>query len=483
MQLCESETLELKRSTSELKEAVISIAAMLNKHRRGEVYFGIRKDGMIMGQHVTDKTIRDISQSISNHVEPRIFPNVSKLEIEDKVCIAVKFEGQEIPYFAYGRAYIRVGDEDRLLSSKEIENLILAKNRDNLRWETRICERATIKDISPEKLKDFLRLSGLRYDNLMNTLAKLNMISGEIPLNAAVILFGKKPERFFPNARLRCATFGSVNTSVTIDMKDYEGDLFTLIQKAEEYIMGHINIGMRLDGLRRVDVPEIDGDALREAVINAFCHRDYSEYDSVNIAVFRDRVEVRSPGGLFGGLTIEQIVKENISRRRNELIADIFHRVHFVEKWGRGIELILGREPTAAFRDNAGIFVSTFRRKGETVGETVEKTREITTHKLPINYPETMLEAIVKDGNIAEIDAALKEILGETWEKLGRNLGENQVKVIALILADRFTTTRKMAEIIGISTTAVENNISKLKDAGIINRVGTDRGGHWEVEG
>ena len=114
---------------------------------------------------------------------------------------------------------------------------------------------------------------------------------------------------------------------------------------------------------------------------------------------------------------------------------------------------------------------------------TREKTVEKTTLKLPQNYPKTMLEAIVKDGNIAEIDAALKEILGETWEKLGRNLGENQVKVIALILADRFTTTRKMAEIIGISTTAVENNISKLKDAGIINRVGTDRGGHWEVEG
>jgi predicted HTH transcriptional regulator len=75
----------------------------------------------------------------------------------------------------------------------------------------------------------------------------------------------------------------------------------------------------------------------REAVINAFCHRDYYEYDSVNIAIFKDRLEIRNPGGLFGGLTIEQIKSEMVSRRRNEIIAELFHRIHFVEKWGRGI--------------------------------------------------------------------------------------------------------------------------------------------------
>ena len=89
-----------------------------------------------------------------------------------------------------------------------------------------------------------------------------------------------------------------------------------------------------------MDVPEIDRNAFREAIVNAFCHRDYYEYDSVNIAIFKDRVEIRSPGGLFGGLTIEQITKEMISKRRNELIAEMFHRVHFVEKWGRGIRLM-----------------------------------------------------------------------------------------------------------------------------------------------
>jgi ATP-dependent DNA helicase RecG len=100
----------------------------------------------------------------------------------------------------------------------------------------------------------------------------------------------RKPGKFFPNARLRCAVFGTLDTTVTITMQDFYGDVFYLIQKAEEYILEHINIGMRLDGLFRVDVPEIDREALREAIINAFCHRDYREYDSVNIAIFKDRV-------------------------------------------------------------------------------------------------------------------------------------------------------------------------------------------------
>jgi len=129
--------------------------------------------------------------------------------------------------------------------------------------------------------------------------------------------------------------------------------------------------------MRRIDIPEIDKDAFREAIINAFCHRDYYEHDSVNIAVFKDRLEVRSPGGLYGGLTIEQIKNKMVSRRRNEKIADMFHEVRFVEKWGRGISLILDKEPDADFEVVAGIFVTTFTRKHyvpSPAQKTVEKT-------------------------------------------------------------------------------------------------------------
>ncbi|MDD2736368.1 MAG: putative DNA binding domain-containing protein [Desulfuromonadaceae bacterium] len=283
----ETETTELKKSTSELKEAVISIVAMLNKHQRGEVWFGVKNDGTVAGQQISDKTIRDISKTIADNIEPKIFPIIEQVSVDTKQCVKVQVVGKDHPYYAYGRAYIRVGDEDRQLSARELENLILAKNRDRLRWDTEVCDKALFDDIGPGKLKSFLKLSNLKFDTVPNSLEKLNLIRDGKMLNAAVLCFARKPEKFFPNARLRCAVFGTLDTTVTLDMKDFYGDVFALINKAEEYVLEHINIGMRLEGLLRVDVPEIDREAFREAIINAFCHRDYREYDSVNIAILK----------------------------------------------------------------------------------------------------------------------------------------------------------------------------------------------------
>lgn len=96
----ESETLELKKSTSELKEAVISIVAMLNKHQRGTIYFGIKDDGIVLGQTVGVKTLRDVSKTISDHVEPKIFPEIIHEVIDYKDCIKVEVYGTNVPYYA-----------------------------------------------------------------------------------------------------------------------------------------------------------------------------------------------------------------------------------------------------------------------------------------------------------------------------------------------------------------------------------------------
>src|SRR3990167_8262250 len=90
----ESETVELKTSTSELKEGIISIVAILNKHRKGELYFGIENNGTIVGQTVTENTIRQISQTISDNIEPKIFPKITEVTLEGKKCVQVEFAGE-----------------------------------------------------------------------------------------------------------------------------------------------------------------------------------------------------------------------------------------------------------------------------------------------------------------------------------------------------------------------------------------------------
>ena len=434
MHMKESETLELKKSTSELKEAIISIVSILNKHQKGELYFGVKNNGDVVGQTVTEKTIRDISKAISDNIEPKIFPKINEVTLEGKKCVRVEFSGNDVPYFAYGRAYVRVGDENKRISPQELEHIIIRKNKDKLRWDIEICVKARLKYIDEEKTKRFVEAAGLKYGSVKSSLEKLGLMKEGKLLNTAVLFFGKHPEDFFPNAKLRCAVFGET-TATTIDMQDFVGDMFTLIEKAERYILENIHIGMRLEGLRRVDVPEIDREAFREAIINAFCHRDYHEYDSVNIAIFKDRLEIRSPGSLYGGLTIEKIKKEEVSRRRNELIADMFHRVHFVEKWGRGIKLILSKEPTADFKVIASIFITTFRRKG--VDRRVEK-------------------------------------FGEGSEK-------SSEKILTLIKENKSISAREMAVVIGISPRAVEKQLALLKKKGVLRRGGSAKGGYWEI--
>lgn len=441
MKYQETEIVELKKSTSELKEAVHSIAAMLNKHQRGEVIFGIKNDGVAVGQQISDKTIRDISKTIADHIEPKIYPVVEQISIDGKQCIRVQVEGGEHPYYAYGRAYIRVSDEDRQLSAKELENMVLTKNRDRLHWDTEVCDKATFDDIGAGKLKSFLKLCGLKYDTIPNSLEKLNLVKSGKLLNAAVLCFARKPEKLFPNARLRCAVFGTLDTTVTLDMKDFYGDVFALISKAEEYVLEHINIGMRLDGLLRVDVPEIDREAIREAIINAFCHRDYREYDSVNIAIFKDRIEIRSPGILYGGLTIDSIRKKMVSARRNELLAELFQRSHRIEKWGRGIKMILEREPATGFEEIGTVqFIVTFKRKAG----------ELTAGRFQ----------------------------GTGTQKSSQKSSQ---KILDMIVSNPHITIREMADVLKITDRAIKKNIENLKKEGVLKRVGPDKGGSWEV--
>jgi ATP-dependent DNA helicase RecG len=337
----ESETIEFKKSLAELGDGLNSMAAILNKHGGGELWFGIRNDGRPVGMDVSETTLRKVSQSIAAHIEPKIYPEVSKVILDGKSCVRVTFSGGEKPYYAHGRAYMRVADEDRQLSAKEIESIILRKNRSDRGWDAEPIQGPFKPDTA--KLRAFVRRSGLTWSNAQGALENLGLYVDGHCLNAARVFFAKPP-----TLTLRCAVFATPSTATIIDQHDFTGDILTLIEEAEKYVLKNIRIGMRLNGLVREDVPEIDREAFREAIINAFCHRDYRDPDEVRIAIFPDRVEVRNPGTLMEGVTLRTLKTAKVSRRRNPLIADLLRRIQLIEAWGRGIPLILEKPPMSA---------------------------------------------------------------------------------------------------------------------------------------
>lgn len=148
----ETEVLEFKTSTAELPAALDSIVAILNKHGKGTLYFGIKNNGKAVGQQMGNNTLRDVTRAISEHIEPKIYPSVEKIIIDNKECIKVEFEGEDAPYVSNGRAYIRVGDEDRQLSLKEMKKIILKAEEKNNKWEEKPSD-ITLEDIDEETLK------------------------------------------------------------------------------------------------------------------------------------------------------------------------------------------------------------------------------------------------------------------------------------------------------------------------------------------
>jgi len=450
----ESETIELKKSLAELHAGLVSISAILNKHGRGELWFGIKDNGQVVGLPVSDKTLRDISQAIAAHIEPRIYPHITAETNAQAVCIKVTFEGAETPYYAYGRAYMRVADEDRQLSARELERLIVAKNQEQHAWDSARSDKQ-VSDLDEGKLRAFVERAHLPWDDPVNTLTKLGLMKNGRVLNAATLFFERKA-----SLQLRCAVFGTQESAMIIDRHDFDGDILELIEEAQKYILKNIHIGMRLEGLYRVDVPEIQAEALREAIINAFCHRDYRDPDYVHVAVFKDRVEIRSPGRLYGLITIDDLRKGFVSQRRNPLIADLFRRIEMVESWGRGMPLILKHAPDVIFREVGNLFIVSFNRPSfvEDAGRVVE---------VPSQKSKQPVKKFGKESSV-------KKFGKESSVKTGQ-------KILLLLAKQREMTISELAAQLALTPRTIEKQIVHLRKAGQLLRIGGRKLGHWEV--
>lgn len=470
----ETETREFKKSLSELKEGLISIAAMLNKHGSGELWFGIAPNGQAVGLDISEKTLRDVSQAVAAHIEPAIYPSITRQDIAGKHCLKIVAEGWQAPYFAYGRAYMRVADEDKKLSASELKGFILQNNREALRWES---EPSGLKtdDLDADKISRFLQRAGLPEDSPANALEKLELLAQGTPSNAAKLFFASQP------FQLRCAVFATDTSSTIIDRHDFDGDILELIEEAEKYVLKNIHIGMRLEGLRRVDVPEIPLKAVREALVNAFCHRDWRDPDFVQVAVFKDRLEIRSPGSLYGNLSVDEIRQGNVSRRRNPKIAELLRRIHLVEAWGRGVPLILENAPDASFAEIGGLFITCFARPSaldattETSLQTNTESTE-TTQETSSTTPETL---DTTQETTRETPSTTPETLDTTQETPKT---AQEILLQSLRQQPRMTTVA-LAQATGLSVDGVKYHLNQLKRTGKLLRHGPTKGGYWEVVG
>ena len=238
------------------------------------------------------------------------------------------------------------------------------------------CEGAELDDLDDERMNRFVRTArGARRFPLANgtapvdLLAHLNLVKNGHPTNAAVLLFGKTPQRFLIASEVRCAHFHGTEVEKPIpSYQVYKGTVFELVDQAVDFVLGKIDraIGTRAEGVRAPRTYEIPPEVVTEAIVNAVAHRDYTENGSVQVMLFSDRLEVRNPGRLPPPLTFDMLRVAHRSIPGNPLLAEPLYLAEYIERMGTGTLDMIRRcagagLPEPAFTVTDG-FVTTIRR-------------------------------------------------------------------------------------------------------------------------
>ena len=384
----ESHHLEFKKSTTQIKPAFETICAFLND-KGGTLLIGVKDNGQIVGQDLNDNTKKEIAKEIKK-IEPKPQLDVHYLSIaNNKYVIVIDAPpGKHIPYAYDGRPFERNQSTTERMTQHRYEQLIIQRRHLNHNWEEFLTEEYTIDDLDHKEIRDTIeeginnnRISPeASHYNIEHILKNFKLIKDGKLTNAAIVLFAKNPEKIFSRCEIKMARFrGRDKLEGFIDNQWERGNAFQLITFAHHFTSRHLPIASFFEPgkLQRIDQPAVPQLALREALINAFCHRDYSiRSAATSLAIYDDRLEIWNPGGLPPELTVEHLKEPHNSYQRNELIAHVFYKRGWIEKWGIGTTRMVeycrkNKTPEPDFSENSGGFSVVFLFKESMHSEVV----------------------------------------------------------------------------------------------------------------
>ena len=373
----------------------------------GRVIIGVRPDRQLVGQQVSEQTFHEIAAS-RDHFEPPIELDVERVELaagRTAIVLAVGGISDSVPFTFDGRPFERVGNTTRKMPQERYEALLLERMHSRRRWENQEADEFTIKDIDRAEAQRIVeaarstgRLVGPVGRSLPELLDRLGVRHKGKLLRATVVLFGKTFLPDYPQCELRLARFRGVDKTEFLDQRQLRAPAFKLLEEAELFCQRHFPLPGRIESgrLQRVDRPLIPPEAMREILVNALIHRDYTiAGGAVSLAIFDDRVEVWSAGRFPSGITAESLNHAHPSVQQNPIIAEVFHRAGLIEKWGRGTNRVADMCRTAdiappEFAEIAGAAVVTFRvavafgqaRIGEVTEVVTEEVTEVVTEEV-----------------------------------------------------------------------------------------------------
>jgi len=359
----ESQTVEYKQSWR--NDCLKSVSAFANSGG-GVLIVGLDDNGKPSGLKNFKRLLEDIPNTIRNKLG--ILPSVELSKKNKKDIIKITVTPCSVPISYNGKYYIRSGSTVQELQGKELADFLMKKSGST--WDDIVEERAGFNEINNDSIEKFKKYAVDRIPSIIketdNTtlLQKLNLIDGKDLKRAAVLLFSNDPQKFYLQSVVRIGKFLSDTEIQTTDI--VEGNLFAQLESALEILRTkYLVSNIKYEGIHRRDILEYPYKALREAIINALIHRDYSGTSQIQIRVYPDKLMIMNEGKLPPEVPVEKLKTNHLSVPRNTLLAKIFYYAGFIESWGHGTIKIVENcieqgLPEPDFMEENGVMTVTF---------------------------------------------------------------------------------------------------------------------------
>lgn len=417
----------------------------------GKIYIGCDDSGNAIGTPNSHKLLEDIPNKIRDALG--IVVGVNLLNDKDKEYIEIDVPPYPIGISCKGIYYYRSGSTRQVLTGPALEAFLMRKR--GATWDNLPLPAFSLEDVNDELLGRFKQW-GIKKGRIDQSvldepkkilMEKLHLMNGSYLTNAAMLLFSKEPEKWQLGAYIKLGYFETDTDLLYQD--EIHGSILEQIDKVVElvhlkYMKAKISY-VRMQRIERYFVPE---EALREAILNAICHKQYQSGVPVQISIYEDRLYIANCGCLPENWTQENLMQKHASRPYNPNIAHVLYLAGFIESWGRGIEKICSsceREglPLPDYTINPGDIMILFKAPKDRIVHSV--TREVT-------------------------------------EKVTDQLTDTELQILGLIEEDPAYTSSVLAEKLSLSRKTIALWLKKLKEKNIIERIGSDRKGYWKIK-
>ena len=434
-----SESLHTEFKSSFGDEVIETLVAFANS-KGGRIRIGINDEGEpVKNFSIGKETLQNWMNEIKTKTQPSIIPDVEVIDMNGVDVVEMTMQEFPVkPVSFRGRYYKRVKNANHQLTLTEIADMHLKTF--NTSWDNYVSHPYGLKDISIEKVRQFIALSNRIRDNQiqddpLTVLRKYELIKDDGSISNGCHLL-------FAGQDIFSATVSVIRFSRNTVIKDslvLRTDLFSEVDAILDFIKKHINKNYIITGnIQREERWEYPLNALREIIINMVVHRDYQSAGDSFVKLYDDHIEFFNPGSLPNEITVEQLLSGNyISFARNRKIADMFREAGVIEKYGDGIKRI----------------ASTFQDEGLTI---------------PVfeNYQHGF--------RVTVFSAAHQNVV--------ENVVENETAVLQEIFHNNKISARKIGQKLGLAERTVQRYLRNLQDRKKIERVGGDKGGHWQVK-